>query len=148
MKNDQMMPAAGGIVTTPADLTRWLAANINEAQRGFAEAHRKQVDVSVQRDAFKASGYGFGWYQADYAGDKVLFHLGGFEGWRAHVSFMPEKKIGVAVVTNSGGMSGVAMNFLATSIYDRLLGKPDSDQLPKLVEFLKKQHDQFVTGVA
>jgi CubicO group peptidase (beta-lactamase class C family) len=157
VKNDQMMHAAGGIVTTPTDLTRWLAANVNDgridsrqliAAAPFAEAHRQQVAAAVQREAFKASGYGFGWYVADYAGDKVLFHLGGFEGWRAHVSFMPEKKIGVAVVTNSGGMSGVVMNFLAASVYDRLLGKADSNQLPKLAENMKKQHEQFIAGVA
>jgi CubicO group peptidase (beta-lactamase class C family) len=147
-KNDQMMHAAGGIVTTPADLTRWVAANINEGQPGFAEAHRQQVAVSVQRDVFKASGYGFGWYQADYAGDKVLFHLGGFEGWRAHVSFMPEKKIGVAVVTNSGGQSGVVLNFLAAYVYDRLLGKPDTNQLPTFVDFLNERRKQYVSGVA
>jgi CubicO group peptidase (beta-lactamase class C family) len=148
VKNDQMMHAAGGIVTTPADLTRWLAANINEPQTAFAEAHRKQVDVAVSRDAFKTNGYGFGWYQAEYAGEKVLFHLGGFEGWRAHVSFMPERKIGVALVTNSGGMSGMVLNQLAAHLYDRMLGKPESDPLPKIVAALKEQRERFLDNVA
>jgi CubicO group peptidase (beta-lactamase class C family) len=162
VKNDQMMHAAGGIVTTPADLTRWLAANVNDGRIGgkqlipaapFAEAHRQQVATTVERDRFKASGYGLGWYQADYAGDKVLFHLGGFQGWRAHVSFMPEKKVGVAVITNSGGMSGVVMNFLAAYVYDRVLEKPNAEQsnaeqLVKLEDFLKKQRERFLAGVA
>jgi CubicO group peptidase (beta-lactamase class C family) len=148
VKNDQMMHAAGGIVTTPADLARWLAANINESGPGFAEAHRKQVEATVQRDAFKGNGYAFGWYTADYAGEKVLFHLGGFEGWRAHVSFMPEKRIGVAVVANSGGMSGVVLNNLAAYVYDRLLGKTPDDPLPKLSESMKKQREQMLAGIA
>ena len=148
VKNDQMMHAAGGIVTTPADLTRWLAANINEHGPGFAEAHRRQVETTAQREMFKASGYGFGWYQADYNGDKILFHLGGFEGFRAHVSFMPERKIGVAIVTNSGGWSGGLLSFLAAHVYDHLLGKTPADPLPKLVEGWKGQHDRFVAGIA
>ena len=61
---------------------------------------------------------------------------------------MPEKKIGVAVVTNSGGQSGVVLNFLAASIYERLLGKPDRNQLPTLVDSLNERRKQFVSGVA
>ena len=154
VKNDQMMHAAGGIVTTPADLTKWLAANINEDGRGaFAEAHRQQVATTVTRDVFNATGYGFGWYQADYDHDKVLFHLGGVEGWRTHVSFMPEKKIGVAVVTNSGGQAGRVLNYLAAYIYDRLIEKPNAEaanaeRLTKLVADLQKAKEGFLTAVA
>ncbi len=127
-KNDSMMHAAGGIVTTPEDLAKWLAANINEESAAFKEAHRKQVDAKADRDGFKADGYGLGWYQADYDGDSVLFHLGGFEGWRAHVSFMPEKKLGVAVVTNSGAGGHSVLNLIAAYAYDRLLEKPDLEK--------------------
>ena len=162
VKNDQMMHAAGGIVTTPADLARWLAANVNDGRIGsrqlipaapFAEAHRQQVATTMVRDEFKASGYGFGWYQSEYDGDKVLFHLGGFEGWRAHVSFMPEKRIGVAVVTNSGGQSGRVLNFLAAYVYDRLREKPgveaaSADRLTKLAADLSQQRERFLAGVA
>src|SRR5438034_8655585 len=61
---------------------------------------------------------------------------------------MPEKKIGVAVVTNSGGQSGVVLNFLAAYVYDRLLGKLDTNQLPNLIDFLTERRKQFVSGVA
>lgn len=156
-KNDQMMHAAGGIVTTPADLTRWLAANVSGSKRipaaAFAEAHRQQTAATADRDGFKGSGYGFGWYQADYAGDKVLFHLGGFEGWRAHVSFMPEKKLGVAVVTNSGGYSGRVLNLIAAYVYDRLLEKPDAEKsnaeaLAKATAAVQPQRERFLADVA
>ncbi len=151
-KNDRMMHAAGGIVTTPDDLARWLAANVNAARplpaAAYAEAHKQQIATTVTRDAFKASGYGFGWYQADYAGDKVLFHLGGFEGWRAHVSFMPERKMGVAVVTNGGGLSGRVINVIAAAVYDRLLGKPiDPAQLAKLKSDMQQQRERFLADV-
>ena len=161
VKNDQMMHAAGGIVTTPADLVRWLEANVNDGRIGsrqvipaapFREAHRQQVVAKADREHFNAHGYGLGWYQADYEGDKVLFHLGGFEGWRAHISFMPDKKIGVAVVTNSGGMNGVALNLIAESIYDRLLNKPSAgttsaERLAKLKADMQQRRERFVADV-
>jgi CubicO group peptidase (beta-lactamase class C family) len=156
-KNDQMMHAAGGIVTTPADLTRWLAANVSGSRRipaaAFAEVHRQQTAATAERDAFKGSGYGFGWYQADYAGDKVLFHMGGFEGWRAHVSFMPDKKLGVAVVTNSGGYSGRVLNLIAAYVYDRLLEKPNAEAtnaeaLAKMKATAQTQRERFLAEVA
>ena len=155
VKNDQMMHAAGGIVTTAGDLEKWLAANINESGGGipaaaFAEAHKQQVEAAITRDRFQSHGYGLGWYQADYDGEPVLFHHGGFEGWRAHVSFMPQKKIGVAVVTNSGGQSRAVINLLAESIYDQLLGKPDTraERLAQLQATLKEQNEKYLAAVA
>ncbi len=158
VKNDQMMHAAGGIVTTPADLVRWLEANINDGRIGslqalpaapFGEVHRKQVETAGTRDRFKTSGYGLGWNEGNLDNDTVLFHLGGFEGWRAHISFMPEHRMGVAVVTNSGGPSGTVINFIAASIYDRLLNKPDTFErdLANLKERLAKQRTAFLADV-
>jgi len=134
-KNDAMMHAAGGIVTTPADLVRWLEANIDDGKIGssqaidpaaFRDAHRKQVDVKAERGRFRAYGYGLGWYQARLDDHEVLFHLGGFPGWQTHVSFMPEARIGVAVVTNASGPALPLIDFIAASIYDRLLDKPEA----------------------
>lgn len=155
-KSDQMMHAAGGIVTTPDDLQRWLVANINAAKpipaAAYAEAQKQQVATPspVVRDAFKGTGYGFGWYQADYAGDKVLFHLGGFEGWRAHVSFMPERKAGVAVVINAGAWSGRLANMIAAAIYDRVLDKPDAQaaSLAAVAKFKTELETQRQRGLA
>jgi CubicO group peptidase (beta-lactamase class C family) len=158
IKSDSMMHAAGGIVTTPADLVRWLEANINEGRIGslqaipagpFREAHRKQVDTTATRGRFEAYGYGLGWYQAKLDGDEVLFHLGGFNGWRAHISFMPERKMGVAVVANSGGLSGMVANFIAAQIYDRLLNKPDTfaRDLEALKQNLDKQRVAYLADI-
>ena len=138
-KNDKMMHAAGGTVTTPEDLTRWLEAHLNGSRaipaNAFAETQKQQAAVEP-RGAFQGRGYGFGWYQGTHGGDAVLYHGGGFEGWRALFSFMPQKKLGVAVVTNSG-LSNPVTQLVTSYAYDRLLGKPDLDasyaaQLTKL----------------
>ncbi len=161
VKNDQMMHAAGGIVTTPVDLVRWLEANINDGIIGsrqiipsvaFQEAQKQQVAAAAERGRFKANGYGFGWFQGEYDRDKVLFHLGGYGGWQSNVSFMPEKKVGVALATNSGGMGRPVLGVIATYIYDRLLQKPNveatnAEQLAQLKANFKQQRERFLADV-
>lgn len=130
-KTDARMHAAGGTVTTPRDLARWLEANLGLRQgvpaAAIAQTQQQQAEVKTERP-FPAMGYGFGWYQGTFSGQRILFHGGGFEGWRALFSFMPEKKTGVAIVTNSGLGNPVTL-LVSSYIYDRLLGKPDVEKI-------------------
>jgi CubicO group peptidase (beta-lactamase class C family) len=128
-KDDRLMHAAGGIVTSPADLARWLEANISRSGGGiprgaFEEAQKTQTAATADRGGFKARGYGFGWYQADYKGEKALFHQGGYEGWSSAFSFLPERKIGVGIMTNASGPASRVLLLVTSHIYDVLLGKP------------------------
>jgi CubicO group peptidase (beta-lactamase class C family) len=125
-KNDKTMHAAGGIVTTANDLSRWLLANIEEPAPAFREAHKLQITLVKPSERFniRRTGYGFGWYLATYDGLPMLEHSGGFPGWRANVSFLPKERIGVAIVANNSGLGGFLPDVLAAQIYDRLLGKP------------------------
>jgi hypothetical protein len=66
---------------------------------------------------------------------------------------MPEKKIGVAVVTNAGGQAGRVLNFLAAYVYDRMSEKPsaeaaNAERLTRLAADLKQQRERFLAGVA
>ena len=134
-KRDATMHAAGGVVSSAADLGRWLIANLAGGRVGGSqvlpaeavrEAHRLQVRLphDVAFGPFRRYGYGLGWYWSDYGGDTLLHHFGSYDGARAHVSFMPDRRIGVAVLVNaSGPVAGVA-DLVATYAYDLLLGKP------------------------
>ncbi len=128
-KDDRLMHAAGGIVTTPSDLARWLNANLRRSGGGippaaFEEAQRMQIATVIQRGDLKSRGYGFGWYVADYKGESALFHQGGYEGWQSSFSFLPERKIGVGVMTNASGPASRVLLLVTSYIYDLLLGKP------------------------
>jgi CubicO group peptidase (beta-lactamase class C family) len=126
LKTDATMHPAGGVVTTANDLQRWLAANIAEPSAPYREAHKQQVPVAdVDWYKFRRYAYGFGWYWSDYEGDLLMHHFGGFEGWRAHVSYMPKPRIGVAVVTNTSGIGSDVADLVAAYIYDRVMKKPD-----------------------
>jgi hypothetical protein len=94
----------------------------------FAEAQRQQVVTKMERGPFKADGYGLGWYQGELGGQRVLFHGGGFEGWRSWFSVMPEKKLGVGVMVNASVPHQVGI-IISHYIYDLLLERPDVEKL-------------------
>ena len=155
-KDDSQMHAAGGIVTTPADLAKWLEANLARGRAGgrqvlpaaaFAETQRQQTPAKRDSFLFNSSGYGFGWYQSDLHGEKAIYHGGGYEGWRSIYSFLPEKGIAVGVMTNAG-LSHSPLELISGYIYDRLANRPDVEELyaGKLAEIrarfdaVKKNH--------
>jgi len=123
-KDDSMMHAAGGIVTTPADLAKWLTANLTAAP-AYLETQRQQTPAKRSGFVFNGDGYGFGWYQSTLHGEKAIYHGGGFEGWRSVYSFMPERKIAVGAMTNAG-LSHSPLELISGYIYARLLNVPDA----------------------
>jgi CubicO group peptidase (beta-lactamase class C family) len=133
-KQDNTMHPAGGIFTTAQDLVRWLQAQLDggrvDGRQALPEAviRMAHTPYAVENDTFyryHRQGYGLGWHTADYEGEQMIHHFGGFEGWRAHVSFLPERGIGVAVLVNDGSpMAGMAPDVIATCAYDLLLGRP------------------------
>lgn len=133
-KQDNTMHPAGGIYTTAADLVRWLQAQLNggrvDGRQALPEAviRMAHTPYAVESDTFYRyvrTGYGLGWHTADYEGERMIHHFGGFEGWRAHVSFLPDRGIGVAVLVNDGSpMASMAPDVIATYAYDLLLGRP------------------------
>lgn len=153
LKTDATMHAAGGLVTTPQDLARWLEANVNQGRVGgkqalpqaaFEMAQKPYATTSSDWYRFKRRGYGLGWYDSDFEGETLLHHFGGFEGWRAHISLMPQHRIGVAVATNVSGPGGRVADLLAAYIYERLLGKPAFDAT--YAAHIKKEREAMDAG--
>ena len=136
LKTDSTMHAAGGMVTSAADLARWLEAQLMSGQvdgrqvlpaPAVREAHRNQAPVSARFGPYPRFGYGFGWYWSTWESDTLVHHFGGYAGARAHVSFMPRHGIGVAVLLNSSGSNSAAADVVANYAYDVLLAKPGRD---------------------
>jgi CubicO group peptidase (beta-lactamase class C family) len=133
-KQDNTMHAAGGMFTTPEDLVRWLRAQLEggrvDGRQVIPRAVVRQAHTptAMHNDTFYRyvrTGYGLGWQTADYEGERMIQHFGGFQGWQAHVSFLPERGIGVAVLINDASpLNGAAPDVIATYAYDLLLGRP------------------------
>jgi CubicO group peptidase (beta-lactamase class C family) len=136
-KYDENMHPAGGHVSTAQDLARYLLAHINggriDGQQALPESairatHQLQVPQNRKFGSFDRFGWGLGWDLARYNGDTTLQRFGGFQGFFSHVSFMPERKVGVIVLANGGDASGVVADAVATHAYDRVLGKSGIEQ--------------------
>lgn len=137
-KVDDLMHAAGGLVTTAEDAGRWIRLHLGEGildgKRIFPagavrEVLTRQVDADLSFWELTREGYGLGWYDGRYHGERLLHHFGGYPGAQAHISLMPERGFGVAVFVNGGGGNAYLLPHLAAGLfYDLVLGKPDAEQ--------------------
>lgn len=99
---DALAPA-GSVASTARDLGRWLRFLIG---RGALDARRVVSrdalrEVATPHMAVNANwSYGLGWALYEWNGHAVVEHNGGSQGISALVSFMPEEKVGFALVAN------------------------------------------------
>ena len=149
-KTDDNMQSAGGIFMSISDLGRWLRLNMNEgkldgkqvvpvdvirkAQTGYTKSTRNEPPFSADGE------YGLGWQIGKYRNEKVVYHHGGYPGYRCHVSFMPEKKVAVGILVNNDALGGRLADMLAAYAYDWWL------QTANLDADFAKQLQETVTG--
>ena len=157
-KKDNTMQSAGGLVTSAADLSKWLQAQIN-----LGKINNKQVfPVAVVKTAqtgfavyekqsfpFSAGGkYALGWNVSKYQDENIIYHFGGYPGFKAHTSFMPEKKIGLVILNNEAGVGAAAGDILAAFIYDWVAGVPRAEeQFLKMIPELETRYAKSLESV-
>jgi CubicO group peptidase (beta-lactamase class C family) len=134
-KTDATMQPAGGLVSTARDMARWLEIQLNDGvvdgRRAFppglvASTHRPLVAQQATFGRYLRDGYGLGWQTGRYGEAVLIHHFGNFAGSRAHVSFMPERGLGVAVMANEDALAGGELvDLVANYAYDRFGGRPD-----------------------
>lgn len=137
-KTDAIMHAAGGLVTTVRDAGRWIRLHLGEGEldgvRIFpTEVVREVLTRQAEADAsfweFSRDGYGLGWFDGLYRGDRLVHHFGGYPGAQAHVSLMPERDVGVAAFVNGSGAGGYLLpHVVAALVYDLLAERPDAEE--------------------
>ncbi len=59
------------------------------------------TEYEVRKYPTHFTGYGLGLYMQDYAGRQVYWHTGGAGGMVSNVCFVPEEKLGIAILTNN-----------------------------------------------
>lgn len=152
-KQDNNMQAAGGIYTSLNDLARWLRVNINDGKLDGKQVipadvmqivHTGYTDTTREEGPFTGNGkYGLGWQISKYKNENVIYHFGGFPGWTSHISYMPDRKIGVAVMVNEGTVGGRIGHLLATYAYDILLGTDTNDSYAKQLQDVASRYSQI-----
>jgi CubicO group peptidase (beta-lactamase class C family) len=138
--NWDTMAAAGGIISSVNDMSKWLLVQLNEGAIGkdkrlfSAESSWKMWSPQTIIPISKASrernphthfrAYGLGWSLSDFRGHKVVAHGGGYDGMYSRVVMLPDDKLGIVVLTNS--MTGIS-SAISNTIIDAYLGKPTKD---------------------
>lgn len=76
-----------------------------------------------------------GWFTMDYHGYKIVNHSGGMDGMISFLALIPEKKLGLVILTNSVSS---AYNPIFYTLLDKLLETPENrDWLEREKEFMK-----------
>ena len=149
-KTDENMQSAGGMFMSIDDLGRWINLNMNDGRLNgkqvfpaelMRNAHTGYTKTVREQPPFSGDGeYGLGWQIGKYREEKVIYHHGGFVGYRSHVSYMPDKKIGVGVLVNNDIAGSRAADMLATYAYDWWLNRENLE-----ADYAKQLQDLFDT---
>ncbi|HLZ76316.1 serine hydrolase domain-containing protein [Phenylobacterium sp.] len=96
--------AAGGFLSTPADMARWYAA----LGRGEIVGRRmlNLAGEAVRTLDGKPTGYGLGWYVSQIGGERVLHHGGSSIGFMAYDFWVPARRLFAGVFQNSSDERG------------------------------------------
>lgn len=137
--NWDAMAAAGGIISSVSDMSRWIRLQLDHGELGggrlFSEdsswemwtVHTPRAVSAASRSATPSThfrGYGLGWSLNDYLGRLIVSHGGGYDGMFSQVVLVPEEKLGMAVLTNS--MTSIS-RAITNTILDAYLGGEERD---------------------
>lgn len=128
-KVDSNMQSAGGLITTLRDMGTWLEAHVNNGRingkqvlpaSAFEEAHSNLAPFERKTQTGTQIGYGLGWNINIVGSDTVLVHGGGFPGFATYMSFVPDRKLGIAVFANTDGLGGALTEIATALVYQAL----------------------------
>jgi len=150
---------AGGIYSSVHDMSKWM--NMHLAGGVYTDANGKEHRlVSQKRQQGMWSivtpipvsepsvpelrpakpnflGYGEGWQLSDYRGNKLVWHTGGWPGMVSRLTLVPDRKIGVIVLTSQE--VGAAFNAVTMQALDAMLQSPKTDWLDAYAKAVAKQ---------
>lgn len=108
--------AAGGVLASVADWSKWMQLQLDSGRtangRLWSERQTRimwspHINIGIGNPRPSLAGlrpnflsYGLGWELRDYRGVKVVTHDGGLAGMLSRTLLIPEKKIGIVVLTN------------------------------------------------
>ncbi|GAB3158620.1 serine hydrolase domain-containing protein [Microbispora hainanensis] len=116
-----------GVVSTAHDLGRWLIT-----QNGHGDALPRDLVTATQTPSGAGgSAYGMGWSAERTAGGApMLRHTGWLLTHNSAQTLLPASGWGIAVVTNTGMISGDDALIISDGLVDMIEGRPDAHAVP------------------
>ena len=130
------MPPAAGVNASLNDMEQWLIAQmggrpevislelLRTLQTPLIETPHDLRSTPWRRGRLLDAQYALGWRVYEYAGERLVFHAGAVQGYRAMIGFLPKRKIGMVMLWNC---ESAAPAGLMPMLFDRYLGLPSVD---------------------
>lgn len=144
--------ADGGLISTVLDLCNYLRFYLDRGKWNgrqlVSPESLEQMEtprIPLSSPLFGGEGYGFGWsIYPDFLGHKLVAHSGSVLVHTAFAGYIPDEKIGVAVLANASGHPPSQIGMVALAM---MLGE-DPDSLPfvrhdKLLEKLVGRYETY-----
>lgn len=143
---------AGSMYTTARDLAPWLRFQLGEgtfngkrlvAAKHLRETHKPQNIIPLEGAARAMNPdthlmcYGMAWVIQDYRGKQLISHAGAIDGFRAHLTLVPEARLGIGLLNN---LHQTSMNLaLSNRLVDHFLRLQRKDWNAILGEQVRNQ---------
>lgn len=141
----ELMQGAAAINSTAGDMVQWMLLQLSYL---YTETHRKQISLlkkDIREPWIKQLGYGLGWYVGDFRGHKMIFHGGDSRGFSNYIVLLPEKKIGIVILSNREFPVGwYFTRGLANQLLDQLLGYSYSNWLKRTWQEARQARNQEI----
>jgi len=154
-RNFDNLGGAGSMNSSVYEMAQWLrmllGGGLYEGRRILSEEVVRELQASqtvirITEDYAKRypsshfRAYGLGWFLHDYRGVKVVQHSGSLDGMRARVGMIPERNLGVVLLTNLSESS--LLEALLMRIFDAYLDAPPRDWSAELLAERKTERDR------
>lgn len=146
---------AGAVHSSILDMVKWAQFNLNKGQvahgkslslAAMNEIHRPQISRGSRSPwpEFESENlYSFAWNTSKYRGATLVGHGGSIDGFTTSVYFIPERDVGVVVLTNGGDL---APDIVALTALDYAIGAERVDWLERSNQ-PSGPNDKFPTDV-
>lgn len=153
---NNMAPAAS-IISNVSDLSHWLITQLDSGRYNGKQvipwtAIQKTRDINIMTRSRKSpvlpmhfTGYGLGLFVADYNGRQIYWHTGGAGGMVSNVCFVPEERLGIAILTNNDNQN--FFELLRYQILDAYLNVPYVNRSQQQLKGFKRELEQQVNEV-
>lgn len=147
--NNETIGPAGSMISTIEDMTKWLLYQLNPqaithanllSERRHDELRKPQLFSGSQPawcPEIPITNAALGWFVQIYRGERVIYHAGNLQGFSSLVSFLPERKCAIVVLSQVDNSRLPAV--LTYEAVDRLLGIEQIDWHARMTEEAEKE---------
>lgn len=158
--------ASRGIDASITDMAKWLIFQLGDGTHNghplISPTHIHQMRTShinigapqggrlFPKERVKNIAYGMGWFIHDYDRLEIIGHMGGMAGTRSIMAISPQEKIGIVILSNTGGMRvSLFPEVIRSKFFDLYLKLPDQhDWSQKLLTEIKASRSRILQNRA